>query len=103
MNLFDFFRRQRQTPAQAAKERLQILLAHERVDTSGPDYLPLMQKEILEVVKKYLPVHFDGDKVEVKMERGSDISTLEVNIELPGAKTLAKRQPPRGPASALAT
>ena len=102
MNLLDLFRRQRQTPAQTAKERLQILLAHERVDTAGPDYLPLMQKEILEVVKKYLPVQFDREKVEVKLERGFDVSTLEVNIELPGATALSTRQPPRGASPAMA-
>lgn len=102
MNLFDFFRRHRQTPAQTAKERLQILLAHERLDTSGPDYLPLLQKDILEVVKKYLPVDVDGDKVEVKIERGADVSTLEVNIELPGAKQLGTKQAPRGARPAFA-
>ena len=96
MNLFDFFRKQRQTPAETAKERLQILLAHERVDTNGPDYLPLLQKEILEVVKKYLPTAVDRDKVEVKLERGADVSTLEVNIELPGAKALNASRPARG-------
>ena len=104
MNLFDFFRRQRQaqTPAETAKERLQILLAHERVDTGGPDYLPLLQKEILEVVKKYLPVAVDRDKVEVKLERGADVSTLEVNIELPGATALNRSKPPRGTAPVFA-
>ena len=93
MSLFDLFRRPRPSSAQAAKERLQILLAHERIDTTGPDYLPMLQKEILEVVKKYLPIQLDGGGVEVKLERGNDISTLEVNIELPGATTLATRNP----------
>ena len=81
--LFSFFRRAREpNSASQAKERLQILLAHERTDRSGPDYLPLLQKEIVEVIKKY--VQIGNDKVEVKLERGADISTLEVNIELPG-------------------
>jgi cell division topological specificity factor len=81
--LFSFFRRAREpNSAVQAKERLQILLAHERVDRSGPDYLPLLQKDIVEVIKKY--VQIGNDKVEVKLERGADISTLEVNIELPG-------------------
>lgn len=81
--LFSFFRRAREpSSASQAKERLQILLAHERTDRTGPDYLPLLQKEIIEVIKKYVQVA--SDKVEVKLERGADISTLEVNIELPG-------------------
>ena len=101
MNLFDIFRRERRTSADTAKERLQILLAHERVDTTGPDYLPLLQKEILEVVKKYFPVQVEGDRVEVKLERGAEVSTLEVNIELPGARGLNKPAP-RGLGAAFA-
>jgi len=85
--MFGFFRRPRQaTSAQTAKERLQILLAHERTDRSSPDYLPLLQRDILEVIKRYVRV--DGDSVDIKLERGDEISTLEINIELPGARTL---------------
>ena len=58
--MFGFFRRPRQaTSAQTAKERLQILLAHERTDRSSPDYLPLLQRDILDVIKRYVRV--DGD------------------------------------------
>jgi len=85
--MFGFFRRPRQaTSAQTAKERLQILLAHERTDRSSPDYLPLLQRDILDVIKRYVRV--DGDSVDIKLERGDEISTLEINIELPGARTL---------------
>ena len=88
--MFGFFRRPRQaTSAQTAKERLQILLAHERVDRSSPDYLPLLQRDILEVIKRYVRV--DGDRVDIKLDRGDEISTLEINIELPGARTLEAR------------
>ena len=90
MTLFSFFRRPRQVQsADMAKERLQILLAHERSDrSSGPDYLPLLQKEILEVIKKY--VQIDSDKVGVRLERGAEMSTLEVNIELPAAQVASR-------------
>ena len=85
--MFGFFRRPRQvTSAQTAKERLQILLAHERIDRSGPDYLPLLQRDILDVIKRYVRV--DRDSVDIKLERGDELSTLEINIELPGARTL---------------
>jgi len=85
--MFGFFRRPRQaTSAQTAKERLQILLAHERTDRSSPDYLPLLQRDILDVIKRYVRV--DGDRVDIKLERGDEISTLEINIELPGARVL---------------
>jgi cell division topological specificity factor len=90
MSMFSFFRRPRQaTSAQTAKERLQILLAHERTDRSSPDYLPLLQRDIIEVIKRY--VRIDGDRVEIKLDRGDDISTLEINIELPGARMIDAR------------
>ncbi|MCA8883452.1 MAG: cell division topological specificity factor MinE [Rhodobacteraceae bacterium] len=72
--------------AQTAKERLQILLAHERSDGSSPDFLPTLQREILEVVKRHMQV--DADMVDIKLERGDELSSLEINIELPGAQKL---------------
>lgn len=81
MSIFSFFRPARQTPAAQAKERLQIVMAHERAGRSGPDFLPMLQQELLAVIAKY--VDLDDNKVEVKLDRGGDCSTLEVNIELP--------------------
>ncbi|MTH60061.1 cell division topological specificity factor MinE, partial [Paracoccus litorisediminis] len=76
-------------PAQTAKERLQILLAHERAGGTSPDFLPLLQRDILEVVRRHMEI--DGEQVEVKLERGEELSSLEINIELPGATKLKKR------------
>ncbi|QJE73916.1 cell division topological specificity factor MinE [Aerophototrophica crusticola] len=82
MNLLDFFRRSKEpTVASQAKERLQIVLAHERSDRNSPDFLPALQKELLAVIKKYVPI--DDEKVLVKLERESGCSMLEVNVELP--------------------
>jgi cell division topological specificity factor len=80
MKLLDFFKRQ---PASApqARERLQILLAHERAGRAGTDYLPQLQRDLIAVVKKYVAI--DDDKVQVALDRNSDVATLEVNIELP--------------------
>ncbi|MFN3075982.1 MAG: cell division topological specificity factor MinE [Alphaproteobacteria bacterium] len=100
MSLFNFFRPRRS--ADTAKERLQILLAHERADREAPDFLPLLQKEILQVVAKYLDIN--EDQVEVKLDRGFDVSTLEVNIELPGASHLkTKRDASKGPMAVAAS
>jgi cell division topological specificity factor len=69
--------------APIARERLQILLAHDRGSTRGnkPDLLMQLREEILEVVQRH--VTLDPDKVMVRMERGKNVSTLEVDIELP--------------------
>jgi cell division topological specificity factor len=80
MNLLSFF--SRRTSAPVARERLQILLAHERVVVSGqPDLVAMLREEILAVIAKHISV--DQDKVLVKMDRGDAVSTLEVDIEIP--------------------
>lgn len=102
MSIFNFFRSANKSPAAQAKERLQIVMAHERVGRSGPDYLPMLQQELLAVIAKYVDV--DQNKVEVKLDRGGDFSTLEVNIELPSGDdakpVVAKEGAPR-PGGAL--
>jgi cell division topological specificity factor len=84
MSLFRLFS-SRPSPASAsapiARERLQILLAHERSLRGQPDLLMLLREEILSVVSRH--VALDPDKVIVRMERGRNVSTLEVDIELP--------------------
>jgi cell division topological specificity factor len=67
--------------APIARERLQILLAHERGARGQPDLLMQLREEILAAVSRH--VTLDPDKVIVKMERGKHVSTLEVDIELP--------------------
>jgi cell division topological specificity factor len=71
----------RRASAPIARERLQILLAHERGLRGQPDLLILLREEILAVVSRH--VTLDPDKVIVKMERGDTVSILEVDIELP--------------------
>ncbi len=80
-----FSSRQAPAPAPAsapiARERLQILLAHERGMRGQPDLLVRLRDEILAVVSRH--VVLDPDKVIVKMDRKENVSTLEVDIELP--------------------
>ena len=95
MNLFDLFKRSKPpTVAAQAKERLQIVLAHERSDRNSPDFLPALQQELLAVIKKYVSV--DEDKVAIKLERESGCSMLEVNVELPSPSKRAM-PPPTAP------
>jgi len=73
----------RTASAPIARERLQILLAHERGLRGQPDLLGLLRSEILAVVSRH--VVLDPDKVIVRMDRGKNVSTLEVDIEVPNA------------------
>lgn len=81
MSFLSLFRSQSKPSAAEAKERLQILLAHERSDLAKPDYLPRLHHELLQVIAKYVDI--DEDKINVEFETCGSVSTLEVNIELP--------------------
>ena len=67
--------------APVARERLQVMLAHERSLTGGADLAAILQKEILEVIARHIPI--DRDHVVVKLDRGEQVSTLEIDIEMP--------------------
>jgi cell division topological specificity factor len=68
-----------------ARERLQVLLAHERA-SSGTDLVALLREEILAVIAKHVQV--DQDKVHVKMDRDEDVSILEIDVEIPREASL---------------
>jgi cell division topological specificity factor len=89
MNLLSFFRRRDSAPV--ARERLQILLAHERSIVGGQsDLVAILREEIMAVIAKHIAV--GDDQVQIKMDRGDSVSTLEVDIEIPtstGAVRLA--------------
>jgi len=79
VSLFNLFNRR--TSAPVARERLQILLAHERVTGGHSQLVAVLQEEILAVIAKHMQI--DRDKVVVKLDRGDEVSTLEIDIEMP--------------------
>lgn len=84
MSLFSFLFSPRPKTAEIAKERLKIVLAHERASRDAPDFLPRLQKDLLTVVARY--VQINEDMIRVNVGRSGDTSLLEINIELAGAK-----------------
>ncbi len=81
MSFFDYFRSQKTRSASVAKERLQIIVARERTRRSGPDYLPMLQDELLAVIRKYVQV--EDDAVRMQLDRDGGCEVLELNITLP--------------------
>jgi len=79
MNPFRFFARSPSAPA--ARERLQVLLAHERASTKDSDLVAKLRDEILRVISKHMQI--DDEKVNVTMERGKQVSTLAIDVEIP--------------------
>ena len=88
MSVFDFFFPRRPASAAIAKERLQIVLAHERAGRDGPDFLPQLQRDLLAVVARYVPVK--DDMLRIKVGREGTASVLEINVELGAPSARAK-------------
>ena len=84
MSLLDYFRISKVGTASVAKERLQILVAHERSSKNQPSYLPQLQKELLAVIQKY--VNVGQDAISVSFEQDEEQETLELHIVLPDQK-----------------
>lgn len=83
MSLLNLFRSNKKTSAATAKERLQIIISHQRNAESltSPDYLPALQNEILDVIAKY--VEINREAVKIDLAKSGDRSVLELNIALP--------------------
>jgi len=79
MSLLELFRKK--TTAPIARDRLQVMLAHERSVIGKSDLLATLQEEILAVIAKHVTV--DRDAVQIKLDRGASVSTLEIDVEVP--------------------
>ena len=82
MSIFEYFRRK--PSANVARDRLQILLAHERSAFGSSDLVARLQEEIIAVIRRHMEI--DPDRVQIKLDRGDHVSTLEIDIEVPLAR-----------------
>ena len=81
MSLLSYFFGSKQKTASVAKERLSLIIAHERSTNRAPDFLPALQREFIEVISKYVNVGVDD--IKVQLEKQDNCEILEVNITLP--------------------
>jgi cell division topological specificity factor len=86
MSLFGFFKSRGTAPV--ARERLQILLAYERVALGPRDIVAMLRDDLLATIKRYVDI--DPEKVKVKMDRAGAFSTLEIDVEIPSEKIVGK-------------
>jgi cell division topological specificity factor len=86
MSIFDFLKPKKNT-ASVAKDRLRIIIAQERTASGGPDYLPLLRRELLEVIRKYVNVDVDAVKVDVVKDGEHDV--LDISVALPEERQAA--------------
>ena len=84
MSLLDLLLGRKKNTAATAKDRLQIIIAQERVQSQAPDYLPMLKKELLEVLAKY--VNISPDDIRISQEQHDGLEMLELNITLPEPK-----------------
>jgi cell division topological specificity factor len=80
MRLLNLLFPERRTTAVIARERLKIVLAHERASREAPDFLPVLQKELLDVIGRYVEIR--SDMIRVNLGRSGDTSLLEINVEI---------------------
>ena len=83
MSLLSFLFNNKPKSAATAKERLQIIIARERSDQSGPDFLPALRKELIEVISRYTRVN--PDDIKISLDRQGNLEVLDVNVVLPDA------------------
>ncbi len=85
MSIMSMLLGEKKKSASVAKERLQIILARERIGGTGaqPDYLPALQRELMAVISKYVSIN--PEDIKVQLERQDNLEVLEVKIELPEA------------------
>ena len=82
MSILSFLLGEKKKTASIAKERLQLIIAHERAGGHAPaDYLPALQKELVAVISKYVKI--GADDIKVSLERQDNLEVLEVKIEIP--------------------
>ena len=82
MSIFDIFGKDKEPKtANIAKERLKVIVAHERRARNAPEYLPALQRDILDVIRKY--VQIDQDQLQIDLNDDGNCSILEVNVNLP--------------------
>ncbi len=84
MSILDLLRFKQKNSASAAKERLQIVVSHQRANNGNkPDFLPQLHKELLDVVSKY--TNINREMIQVQLQNEGDFSVLELNITIPSA------------------
>ena len=91
MGLLNYLFSPHRHSAAIAKERLKIVLAHERAGRGAPDFLPKLQRDLIDVVGRYVEIR--DDMIRVNLGKSGETSTLEINIEIDGANP--KVAPPR--------
>src|SRR5882724_709696 len=97
MGLYELLFRPHRHSAAIAKERLKIVLAHERAGRHAPDFLPKLQKELIDVVCRYVEIR--EDMIRVNLGKSGETSLLEINIEIDSATPMLAglRTPTAGP------
>jgi len=81
MNIMSLIRSKRAKSASTAKERLSIIISHERTKRNDGDFLPKLKQEIIQVIGKY--VELDEEQINIEMHREENHSTIEMNIVVP--------------------
>jgi cell division topological specificity factor len=81
MDIFSFLFNHKKQSASTAKERLQIIIARERHINDGPDFMPALHRELIEVISKYVKVN--PEDIRISLDKKGNLEVLDVNVILP--------------------
>ncbi|HBI92246.1 MAG: cell division topological specificity factor MinE [Terrisporobacter othiniensis] len=88
-DLFKAFSSENKTSKNVAKERLKLVLVHDRVDCS-PQLLNMIKDDILKVISNYADIEEDGLEIKMSKTRSDNgdraVSALVANIPLKNLK-----------------
>ena len=90
MSLLDIFRTSKRKSATVAKDRLQVIIAHSRMERNAPDYFPRLKQDLLDVIKRYVKV--ESNDVQVSLDRDENYEILELNITIPNTPSAGQGQ-----------
>ncbi|MBY6105881.1 cell division topological specificity factor MinE [Ferrimonas balearica] len=80
MGFMEYFRKDKEKEsAGTAKDRLKVIVAHQRLHRNGPDYLPELQRELMAVLSRYVPT----EDIIIALDHEDDLDVLELNVPLP--------------------
>ena len=81
-SIFEVFKLNSKKSAKIAKERLQIVVSHQRVDSNtDTDFMPKLRQELITVISKY--INIDPERINVQLQKDGTCSILELNVALP--------------------
>lgn len=85
MRFFDFYRPRARSAARA-KERLHGIVALQRMQNHGYEFLPRMQREVLDVVRRFMDVEHVAVHIGIERKEGHNVLNIDIPLTHAGVQ-----------------